>query len=322
MTELLQLNQTEILAGSEISNERKKKLGEGVLGYFVERAYTLDDKVRAAKTLSTRRKEVSVLRNAGLEDAYEKRAAYTDKTKADLKFAKHGYSRRGKSAAIKAESIKIEKDLLEKRTMSGQIKTAPVVSEGKGILGRVGARVEQTNQNIINRRETKRVKRDSKVFAKIAIQNRERAANEKLPDFQLAHQEARARTQQTRAALVRSKLHIDGNRSNFLSSLRDGGQTSEDRLKGVSSRNRFDHEYMGKGMEYKARIANANEGMSAEAHQRRDEFNKEYDFNQLPIQGPSLPTQEEIEAIGPLHGPELPVLEASDSDDTVDRIAA
>ena len=39
-------------------------------------------------------------------------------------------------------------------------------------------------------------------------------------------------------------------------------------------------------MEYKARIANANEGMSAEAHiKRRDEFNgKSYDFNQLPIQ--------------------------------------
>ena len=45
-------------------------------------------RVKSAKTLSTRRKEISVLRNAGLEDAYEKRAAYTDKTKADLKFAK------------------------------------------------------------------------------------------------------------------------------------------------------------------------------------------------------------------------------------------
>ncbi len=259
----------------EFTEEDERKIREMLMGVGRE-AVTGSGIIiipDSRKELSERRKLVRSKRDKGLKRALDSRRAYADKTKADLKFAKKGYSRSVRKELIKDEAQRLEAQIVKEREATGRInKTPKPLQKRSKLFGNIGIALEQKHNNRKYMRELDRARGDAKAFAKLSIRQREQSANKNLKDFELAHQEAKARKAQTQSALLRSKFHLDGNRTNFISTYRDMHQTQEERLASIKSRNAFDIGYMNKGGFQKERIVSANKGMSEEAHQRRDDY--------------------------------------------------
>ena len=225
------------------------------------------------KELSERRKYIRDQRNKGLRIALDKRNAYAKKTKEDLKFAKRGYGRVDRRDEVDQEASRLEEEIIKGRKSNGRINESPDLKRTRNkIFGNLGVALEKRSNGRKYSKEIKRAKEDSKAFAKLAVRRREEIARQNLTDYELARQEAKARRSQTLVALLRSKLHLDGNRTNFISTYRDVGRTQEQRLAGLRSRSDFNIGYMNKGGFQKSRIISASEGMSDEAHQRRTEY--------------------------------------------------
>lgn len=276
MIDLFPSKSTEELQDNiEFTEEDERKIREMLMGIGGEAVVGSGIRVipDSRKELSERRKSVRAKRNEGLKKALDKRGAYVEKTKTDLRFAKKGYSRATRKEIVKEEAQRLEAQIVKEREETGRInKTPKPLRKRSKIFGNMGITLEQKHNNHKYSREVKKARGDAKAFAELAIRQREQSANKNLKDYELAHQEARARKAQTQSALLRSKFHLDGNRTNFISTYRDANQTQEERLAGIRSRNTFDIGYMNKGGLQKERIASANKEMSEDARQRRNDY--------------------------------------------------
>lgn len=239
----------EQLRSREISNIRKKEMGEVAVGTIVEsnekirkaqRLQKLGRHITAAGDLHDHRKAVQEKKITGLEKAHETRAKTLAGAKFEMKYAKKGeksYSRSMRKTHLNRE---IHNQRLQRQAETGDFS----LHRPKGI----GERLEQRH-----------IDKELKERAKEAIRARERGAAENIDETKQRLELARARNAQTRNALLKAKLHIGGTNSNRISSFNDAPKSQEDRLADLKSRDRM-NAYFGVN-ELGTRVADANESI-------------------------------------------------------------
>lgn len=103
-----------------------------------------------------------------------------EQAKADLKFAKRGYSRKVRKEEVAQEAARQELKIKAEREVTGQI---PIV-EVKGNINKI-------KQNIAYRREMKRAVADAKYFAEHVVTKREQDASARLYESRQAYKDAK-----------------------------------------------------------------------------------------------------------------------------------